>query len=49
LARSADLAVTAGPALARDSGWFVRVWLRDANGRWHIAYDVQTAPRRLPE
>jgi len=49
LARSADLAVTAGPAPARDSGWFVHVWLRDANGRWQIAYDVQTATRPLPE
>ena len=49
LARSADLAVTAGPAPAWGSAWFVRVWLRDANGRWQIAYDVETAAGAVPE
>ena len=49
LARAADLAVTAGPLHAPDSAWFVHVWLRDANGRWQIAYDVETPARPLPE
>jgi hypothetical protein len=30
-------------ATAMRSGYYVHLWLRDAAGRWRLAYDIATA------
>jgi len=46
IARSADMAATYGKFVAqRDGGaavdgYYVHLWLRDAQGRWRLAYDI---------
>jgi ketosteroid isomerase-like protein len=50
VARSADLAVTWGRYRETDKssavreGYYTHLWLRDAGGRWRIAYDIATPP-----
>ena len=46
VAPSADMAVTYGRyretdhAAATHDGYYAHLWLRDARGRWHLAYDI---------
>ena len=48
IARSADVAATygqfraSGGADGAKEGYYVHLWLRDATGRWRLAYDIAT-------
>ena len=48
IARSADMAATYGQFRASGGtdgakeGYYVHLWLRDATGRWRLAYDIAT-------
>ncbi|HYT96311.1 MAG TPA: nuclear transport factor 2 family protein [Casimicrobiaceae bacterium] len=48
IARSADMAATYGQYHASEEtdgvkeGYYVHLWLRDASGRWRLAYDIAT-------
>ena len=48
IARSADMAATygqfraSGGADGAKEGYYVHLWLRDATGRWRLAYDIAT-------
>jgi ketosteroid isomerase-like protein len=49
VSRAGDMAVSHGkfrsfgPDAKSRAGYYVHLWLRDAAGRWRLAYDIATA------